>query len=434
MPKRSRRPKPPDFEFTETLFDLEDPTSGGADKEALSQAPVAEEAKLRNVVKYELLEQVSGRLLLMFLRRFQDRVESHGIRLAEFSTEEAWLLKLHDILQRVDLDPELQQALVDLGEVSSPEGHEHLLRATRQHQEELFAPNRHLSRFDAAFQFYLEYPGLFRTSQSTLRATQAERYVVYCARDTSPLTNFSPEGPNVRYMKKILSRYFAMRNRTGYCDIQVSETEQDVHFLIIHGHPPQSYGVIVDQSTRSRVSHVQEVHDSAIFNKATCRLSIHARGAHDQEVYRSLVGFAFFRSRDHFVARPIVTGAPLLTLGPQALSVSGFPWLRKVKLRHIQVHVDNGRGTTFAINDPDINDLFGNPIVQLMLRHGSIRTLQMDAELYGYKRVASIVLTPPNHFKHDRRVAPDQIRAFLIERGFLSLTPLMPTTIVEGVH
>jgi hypothetical protein len=434
MPKRSRRPNLPELDLSETLFDLDESSPGSADKEASPQEPGTEEVKLRNVVKFELLDQVSGPLLERFLRRFQDRVESKGICLAEFSTDQAWLLKLHDVLRRVDLDPELQQALVDLGEMSSLEGHDHLLRATRQHQEELFAPNRHLSRFDMAFLFYLEYSGLFRISQSSFRATQAERYVVYCARNDSPLANFSPEGTHVRAMKKVLSRYFASRNRTGYCDIQVSESEQDVHFVIIHGHPPQSYSVIVDQRTRSRVSHVQAVQDSVIFSKATCRLSIHARGAHEQEVYRSLFGFTFFRSRDHFLARPIVTGDPLLTLGSQALSVSGFPWLRQVKLRHIQVGVDNGRGTRIALDDPDLAELFENPVVQLILRHGGIRTLQMDALLYGYKRVATIVLTPPNHFKHDPRVAPDQIRSFLIQRGFLSLTPLMPTTHAPGVH
>lgn len=428
MPKHPKAPptlSPPAPDPDEAL-------DAGADTETSPSGADPDRVTLRNVVSYELLEQVNPALLLALLQRYRASLEPLGVCLDDVAPSAGWLAALHEVLQRVDLDPGLQQALIDIGEMATEEGHEHTLQNARRAQLELFEDDRHLSTVDTAFTIYLEHRVLFSTSQSSLHAMQAESFVVYCARDTSPLVGL--DGSRMMRFKSHLSGYFARRNRTGYCDVHVSESDEEISLVIVHGRPPRTFGVIRDSTTRSRDSHVQEKHDVLLFHRETCRLSIHATFAHEQDHYRRLFGKIFFGAYEHFSARTILSAEPLLALGVKALSTAGLPGIRRVKLRQIQVNEDGGEGARWTIEGPDLASRLENEDVMDTLQKGDIRLVRLDVMLSNQRKAVRVQLTPPNRLVHDRRVGPDQVRAFLIERGFMVLTPLVGVTRPTGLQ
>jgi hypothetical protein len=437
MPKPTKPPRRPRLDLHESLFDAEEEDEvGGADKETpsgpLNRDP--DKVKLRNVVDYDTLEHANPDLLRRLLLRYKAHLASKGLNLDDFSPDHAWLDRLFNVLQRVDLDPELQQAFLDIAALASAEGHEHVLRTAHRVQLELFERDAHLPTIDAALKLYLEHPFLFKSSQTSLQVTQAKDFVVFCARNTSPMTDYNREGRRITRLRKILSAFFTQKNYTGYCDIRVTENEEDIGFIIIHGRYPKTYGVILDQNTRSRTSNVQEAQDVVLFHKATCRLSVHAVQASLRDAYRALFGFIFFRSREHFMIQTVVTAEPLLTLGAEALSTAGFPSIRRVALRNISVNENDGHGTEWELKGPDVKNKLHTPNAQEMLHCGPVKFVRLDMRLEGQSRAVVVKLTPPYHCNFDRRVGADQVRAFLIHHGFLLLTPAKTATPSAGVH
>lgn len=427
MPRpRKRAP----LELEQALFTPDEEEETGKETPSAPESAVT----LKNVVRFELLEQADPELLRKFLLLYRGHLQSKGINLDDFSPSMEWLETLHAVLQRVDLDPQLQQDLIDLGEMASEEGHQQALRMAYRAQLELFDRDHHQRTIDTALRLFLEHNPLFRNSQASLQATQARDSAIFCARSDAPLSGYQREGKRVDSLRRRLTSFFRHRNCTGYCDIRVTENDEDIGFLIIHGRPPKTYGVIVDQRTRSRTSNVQEVQDVVLFNKATCRLSVQAGLAELRDAYRGVFGTVFFGSQHHFQVKTVVSLDPMLELGAEAFQTAGFPGLRRVTLKQLQVVENNGRRSRWTMEDPDLASRLQEPDHQRILRRGTLCLARMDVFLYGQRRAVPVRLVPPETFKHDRRVGLEQIRAFLVHRGFLLLEPLPLTAPSPGVH
>jgi hypothetical protein len=432
MPKAKPKPR------KRAILDLEPPLfdapeqDGGEDKEPTSAPETA--VTLRNVVRLELLEQADPQLLRRFLSGYADHLRSRGIHLDDVSQHPGWLDALHGVLQRVDLDPRLQQDLIDLGELASEEGHQQALRMIFRAQLNLFDRDLHQRTVDTALHLFLEHPELFRRTQTSLQTTQARDAVIFCARSSAPLQDFQPEGRRIRDVKRRLSAFFRSKNCTGFCELKVVEQEDHVGFVIIHGSPPKTYGIILNRDERSRTSHVQEVQDTVLFHKDTCQLSVQAGQAEVRDAYRGVFGSIFFGSQHHFQVKNVVSLDPLLTLGARALHTEHFVSLRRVTLRQLQVIERGRRGTRWSLEDPDLASRLEEQALQQLLSRGSLQMARMDVYLYGQRRAVPVRLMPPGTFKHDRRVGLDQIRSFLLHRGFLLQEPMPLASTAEGVH
>jgi len=433
MPKAKPKPRkravlelePPLFEAPEREASEDKESSRG------SPEPVV---TLRNVVRLELLEQADPQLLRRFLGRYQAHLHERGIHLDDVSPNAAWLDALHGVLQRVDLDPRLQQDLIDLGELASEEGHQQALRTIFRAQLSLFDRDLHQRTVDTALHLFLEHPELFRRTQTSLQTTQARDSVIFCARASRPLVDFQPEGRRLRDVKRRLSAFFASKNCTGFCEIKVVEQDDHVGFVIIRGSPPRSYGIVLSRSERSRTSHVQEVQDTVLFHKDTCQLSVQAGQAEVRDAYRGVFGSIFFGSQHHFQVKSVVSLDPLLTLGARAFHTEHFASLRRVVLRQLQVVERGGRGARWSVEDPDLASRLEDSDLQRLMSRGALQMARMDVHLYGQRRAVPVRLIPPGTFKHDRRTGLDQVQSFLIFRGFLLREPMPVVSEVEGVH
>lgn len=432
MPKAKPKPRKRVLELEPPLFDApEQEAEKDGDSPERSPEPAV---TLRNVVSLDLLEQADPQLLWKFLSRYQSHLRERGIALDKAPRTPASLDALHGVLQRVDLDPGLQQDLIDLGELASEEGHQQALRTIFRAQLSLFDRDLHQRTVDTALHLFLEHPELFRRTHLSLQTTQARDTVIYCARTAAPLEDFQPDGRRLQSVKRRLAKFFFEKNCTGFCEIKVLEQEDHIGFVIIHGGTPKTYGIILNRNERSRTSHVQEVQDTVLFHKDTCQLSVQAGQAEIRDTYRGVFGAFFFGSQNHFQVRSVVSLDPLLTLGSRAFHTQGFLSLRRVALRQLQVVERGGRGTRWSVEDPDLASRLDEHDLQHLMSRGVLQMARMDVHLYGQRRAVPVRLIPPGTFKHDRRTGQDQLRAFLIHQGFLLLEPMPLATTAEGVH
>lgn len=375
-----------------------------------------------HLVRLDLLEAVKPELLLRFLRPFAAYLSTRGVPLDGVAVDHAWLARLHGSLNDVDpaMPAELQQSLLDVADLTTEGAHEHVLAAAKSQQLGLFTISTRTTPEDLAFEVYLDHRDLFRAAHARTQTSEARRFVEFSACSSAPLEGHERSGKHA-VLARLVGDWFRGRNRTGYCDVQVTEVADTVTFLIVHGRPPRNHGAIESDDRRTRVTYVPDKHDLVVFNRKTRRLGVNAQFSSEQDFYRRVIGRVFWGSDDHFVAQPIYTGDPLVELGASALSPHGVPGLQGVVLRALTVASPDPALGVIAWKGHDLGGALASPLGRLVLRHGEIRQFQLALVLSGRPRAVRVDVAVPNHLAFDRRSGGDIVHEYLLESRFMRL-------------
>ena len=268
---------------------------------------------IKGLVRLSLLERVSPELLVRFLRPFEDYLAGREVALDGVAHDHAWIGALHETLITFDaaMPGALQQALLDVADLASDQGHELALELAGERQLTLFAPGSEVSAEDLAFKLFLEHSELFAASHARVLSQEARRFVEFFPKAHRPLEQHGSEARRVLVVSQ-LRRWFARRNRSEYVDLRVTETDAEVTFLIIHGRTPRNLSVITSAFSRDRVSLVPDKQDTVVFDKATGRLSVNAQYPAEHDFYRQVLGRVFFDRDDHFEPRAVLSCDVLL--------------------------------------------------------------------------------------------------------------------------
>lgn len=259
---------------------------------------------------------------------------------------------------------------------------------------------------------------VFDHGQGTTAVAQARRFVDFHPDAHRPLEGAETQAKRVLLMEQ-LRRWFASRNRSDYVDVRVSESSDEVSFVIIHGQPPRNLSVITSASSRDRLSLVPDKQDTVVFDKVTGRLSINAQYAAEHDFYRAAIGKVFFGRDDHFEPHAVLDCGVLLDDPRAALSVEGLPALRAVALREVVLEaIDSPRDRlTWSAND--LGDVYLEDVPDLLKRDRTVRKAKLALFPIHEGRPKVVEIAPPNKLTYDRRTYDAVVREFLFARGFL---------------
>lgn len=382
-----------------------------------AKAPV-----VRNVVRLSLLEQVSPTYLLRFLQPFAEYLAGRGVLLAGAEVDHEWIGRLHQVLNAVDpeMPSKLEQALLDVADLASDEAHEQIVQLAGERQLSLFSPGREMSACDLAFKLYLEHGELFTASHARVQSREARLFVEFHAAARAPMEGHDSEAKRI-VLQDQLARWFGDRNCTDYCEVRVSETDDEVTFLVIHGRTPRSFGVITTDRTRGRASLIPDKQDTLVFDKESCRLSVNARWPAEQDFYRRAVGRVFFDDPEHFKAHEVYTGDPIVEVGERALSPRGILGLLDVRLTRIEVRDGSKPPETLHWSGRDLGPRLGSVKARALLDGNEITRLKLALGIEGRRWRLPVTITPPNKLDYDRRFGEAIVREFLLVRGFMRL-------------
>jgi len=393
--------------------------AGGRDEAFNLSVPPA--GVVVSVVRLELLEAVSGLLLERFLWPWKAFLASRGCELDAQPKDAVWVQRLHRIVNAVDseMPSDLQQALLDVADLATESAHEQVLEVARHNQLELFKINARTTPEDLAFEVYLDHRELFRAAHVRTQSAAVERYVEYLGRSAALPKDCHSRGKQA-LLARALSASFRERNRTGYCHVQLDETEQELRFLVIHGQAPCSHGAIETDDRRGRVTYVRDKHDLVVYQKCGQRLLVNAQYACEQDLYRRLFGRIFWDDEHHFCVAPIYTGQPLLEQGAASLRSHGVRGLQKAVLRHIQFESE-AQAHSIDWHGRDLGELLDTPFGRMLRREGDVTAFQLDLLLYGHRRPLAVNVRVPNRVKFDRRRGTDVVEEYLKEAGFMQV-------------
>ena len=374
------------------------------------------------LVSLALLEATQPCLLVRFLRPFEAYLATRGINLECVADHAHVLAALYGVLTAVDRDMPvaLQQALVDVAELATDAAHEHVLTIARNQQLGLFGVTARTTPEDLAFQVYLDHPELFRSAHARTQSTEVRRFIEFVARDVMRLEGATLTARRVQ-LGGLIGAYFRERNRTGYCDLRVSETDVETTFVVIHGRPPRNHGAIENDDRRTRVAYVPDKHDTLVVDHRTGRLAVNAQYEPEQEFYRAAMGRVFWGDDEHFISKPVFTGEPLRLEWHAALGTHGVPGVREVVLREVKLDAPDVNGLYLTLKANDLRTLLASDTGRGMLKLGQVVGFTLALVLAGRPRPLQVEVRVPRHLSFDRRVGGDVVREYLLAAGFMRI-------------
>lgn len=375
---------------------------------------------VKHIVRLSLLERVSPELLLRFLRPFGAYLADRGIALEDCEPNLEWVGRLHAVLTAVDpaMPGRLQQALLDVADLASDQGHEAALQVAGQRQLGLFCAPANEAPEDLAFRLYLEHGDLFTATHARVKSQEAQRFVDFFPRREVVADAVTSEAKRVLFVDQ-LRRWFGGRNRTEFIDVRVSEAQGEVTWLIVHGRPPRNLSVITAGATRDRLSFVPDKQDTVHFEVASGRLSVNAQFPAERDFYRQAIGRVYFGADDHFEAHPVLDCGVLLDAPEEALSPDGLDELEGVELRELTLEAVSAPFDTMTWKAENLNGVLAKDLPQLLTRGRRVTGAVLLLRVRGERRPKSIELVPPNKLKYDRRTHDGLVREYLFTKGFL---------------
>ena len=348
------------------------------------------------LVRLELLEAVTADLLLRFLRPFTSYLASRGVPLEGGAVSEKWREHLHAALNDVDpaMPAELQQSLVDVADLASEGAHDHVLAVAKGAPLRVLDGGRGSTPEDVAFEVFLDHPNVFREAHARTQTAEAKRFVEFTATSPKPLPPADLTAKRGQ-LARVVGDWFRGRNRTGFCEVRVTDAGETVSFVIIHGRPPRNHGAIESDERRTRVTYVPDKHDLVVFDRATGRLAVNAQFAGEQDLYRRALGRVFWGDDEHFVAAPIYTADPLVEEGASVLQPHGIPGLEGVELRALKVVSPDPEVGVLSWKGRDLGSELASPVGQVVLRHGEIRHFELAMKLSARSRSLKVEVDVP---------------------------------------
>jgi len=221
-------------------------------------------------------------------------------------------------------------------------------------------------------------------------------------------------------LKIALDGWFSM-NQRGHetTRIEVYPLDGELWFLVRHGDVFTRTPKVDAQKTE--ILHFRPERDDVIvFSPHHNEIRINARTKGERELYRREFGRHLRGSADYFSRRNQYTLEPLRADGPHALNASEIPGLGDIKLRALQISLDNGNNeviTTAA------DDLFhsGTPLSHKpapIPRHGRLTRAIFGVHFAGCRHARVVELRPPNILKLSRRCDASLVHRWLRCRGF----------------
>jgi hypothetical protein len=369
------------------------------------------------------LDRAHWRMLLAPHTAFFEKL---GFRLESDIRSIQWMSEFRDVLLRheAELPAELTEAFAEIVPLSTVKAGEEFRQLAREKKLDLGAPVGDLTDSELAVRFYLHHHALFMEvyahAQTSLPTAFAEFF---------DLSQTSLEGrineTSMKVLNKELGLLWKQQNRTGFSDATHFERTKEVSFLLVHGDTLKAVDIIrADTLKRELYRYNPGRHSTIHIDKVTGRLSINSPHRSDTDQLRQLFGRVFFKNPHQFSASAIYTGAPLLNLGANALSVEGINGLEKVTLLACTIGEPQGqrRRRTVAFTSANLGvdlDLVLRTADQFGANH--VDSLKLSLKLTGVKTEVGVNI----QCKKDRtqlsvgkREKLDIVYRFLSARGF----------------
>jgi hypothetical protein len=357
--------------------------------------------RLKHFANTSTLRAVRLELLIAFLERHRDYLDSRGLRLDTAETaSEAFYEHLITILLTPDDDtpPSLSDALFLVNEMSTDQGMIDLSEAVREAGIQLDIEGD-LTAADLAMVVWLQAPHVLEYTHDEQKLLKTRSFEYFQAR-TRRRTRFRI--PNRATLEKVersindwLEKHY--RGRTAY--VHIYERPGEVWFRVRHGETCKREECFRGTQPSS-VTFRPLSNDTLVYQPEIGELRIHAGLASLTDLYITCFGEYLFDDPDHFPKSQKYTLAPLRD-GPDCLRCSDIPGMEWVRLREVR-QLYAGSPALIVIRKSD--DLFKAMLASSAWLEGAGRPIQASflVKFKGCRSPRAVIVRPSNIAQYTR--------------------------------
>jgi len=369
-----------------------------------------------------LIDSARPEYWISFLEPYSAYCARHGLTLDERAARadrDRWYRALHKIVRGYDPErPEpLRASSRRIAHVADDGGRERLVAGLRRRElgGELTIDRR--SDLELALAVFDRHPEVFEEAALFKQAALKDNFWEYLpCRPTRIVNDPSPEAEEA--LRAAMSEHHYGYGHTAYCRLDVEPTPHEIRFVFSRGNAHRSHGIVNPSDEREQLDYTPELHDVALLDRATGRLSLSIGKLPHVDFTRRLFGRVLFSDPNYFSVAAIYSGAPLLEAGEAALSTRGVAGLRQVILRTIFLRRDDGHVRMLGAEEGSVFPEDAAHLERYAQEGCTVTSMRFDL-LYGNSgRVRPLEIHTPNHIIFDRQIAEHAVREFLVARGF----------------
>jgi len=393
--------------------------------------------KLKCLTKPGVLKRIGRPLLNRFFEQFAAELNSNGLALPppEASDSDYFNSLARVLMRPEELPDSLNEALVAVDELSTPQGFESLEKS-RDWPARQSRLKPESTREDIALQLWLLDRDFVIKVHNQLRLTRLTvfEYASHpgsaappqnsAARAASGLCSTrlpdEIEKSSILELTFALDRWFATNHRGSETTrIEVYPLRGEHWFLIRHGdvfiRAPK-----VRQQTTEILHYRPERDDVVVYSPALDEIRVNARTHGERELYIQQFGLHLRGNTNYFSHRAPYTLEPLRAQGASALDPDGLDSISGIKLRELEILLNNNQRETITRQAEDLfkcapfDPRQASPIPEDVHLARAI----FDIQFAGARKAHAVEIRLPNILKVSRRCDPHAVQDWLIKRGF----------------
>ncbi len=393
--------------------------------------------RLKCLNKPDVLKRIGRPLLARFFEQFASELNSNGLALPPPELSDAdYFNSLAQLLMRPENLPDsLNAALVAVDDLSTPQGFEALEKSPGWPARQRFVKSES-SREDIALQLWLADRDFIINIHNQLRFARLSVFEYASHGGVSALPRagstasrcVSPSPPHSSPLDKsavlnltfALDSWFANNHRGSETTrIEVYPLRDEYWFLIRHGdlfiRAPK-----VRQQTTEILHYRPERDDVVVYSPDLDEIRVNARTQGERELYIAQFGLHLRGNLDYFSHRAPYTLEPLRIQGAGALDPDGLEGIADIKLRELEILLNNNQRETITRQAEDIfqcapfDPRQASPIPEDVHLARAI----FDVQFAGAGKAHPVEIRLPNILKLSRRCDPRAVQDWLIKRGF----------------
>lgn len=371
---------------------------------------------LRRFSNPETLRSVHPRRLVEFLQPFSEYFAARQFLVPEMSDAATLdFERLASVL--INATPETPRELVDalyyVHEMATPEGMNALVDAA--HDAGIALQAQDMTPADVAIQLWLEAPQIVE-HQHDRQYVDHPRSFEYFPSTARKIPRFqTPKSDVLRAIEADLGEWFGNHKRGTACRISMFPADDQVLFLVRHGHPLRREGTL-NAEEESTLLYRPLKFDVLAYETSLGELRINAETVGEKKLYRTVFGKRLFGDPFFFGDSGKYTLEPLRIDGEDSLQCDDVDGIDAITLVEIHYFWPGSPHEIAISRSPNVFELLRKR-GRAMPRKAKIIKAGFRVTFTGAKRPRKVTIAVPNRASCHRDDS-DVVNRWLVERGF----------------
>jgi hypothetical protein len=375
--------------------------------------------RLTRISQPGLLAKISPEVLLEFLKPMREHLEQRGFEWPSSESDQIDHERLGHILHfpKDGLPPRMILPLVLVDEMSTDHQMDRLLAAAIQRKIKLSLPGG-CSPSDVAVQVWLQAPRLLEELHAENYTIRQRNFCSFAGIVAEPRRFPQVTDQALRALEADLDDGFEEYQRGRGSRVFIFDHGRKVWILVRRGATFKRDESMKEGGQPGIEFYRPMMYDVFLYDSEADEIGLHVETQWQERLYLRCLGQHIFRNPQYFPAARILTFAPIIERGADALRCADIPGLHEIKLVEVNRKWNNAQHEIDVKKADDFLALGDR--ARSFLQNGTLTKLVFRVWFESDNKPRSVTVRWPNVTKYERDSDSERIESWLRLRGFIA--------------